>query len=257
MTIDQTIKTAPRKSLLERDLAMELAAREYDKVTALLEGLNPEQWSAPTDCTGWDVRAMAGHMLGMAQMAASLPEMVRQQRAAAKRQKRDGGLNIDALTAVQVDKNAGLTTAKVVAAMREVGPRAARARRRTPALVRNRTLPEPQDVAGGKESWTLGYLLDTILTRDPFMHRIDICRATDTTLDASADHEGHIVEDVVREWAARHGAPYALELTGPAGGRWEEEEGSGERITMDALEFCRAVGGRASYSGLLAVQVPF
>ncbi len=254
MTIDQTTKTAPRVSQLERELAMGLAATEYDKVAALLERLTPEQWSAPTECPGWDVRAMAGHMLGMAQMAATLREMVRQQLAAAKRQKRDGGLNIDALTAVQVDKNAGLSIAELVEAMRAVGPKAARARRRTPALVRNRTLPEPQEVGGEKELWRIGFLLDTILTRDPFMHRIDICRATGVALDATADHEGHIVEDVVREWADRHGAPYRLELTGPAGGRWEE--GSGELITMDAIEFCRAVGGRASHSGLLSVQVP-
>ena len=255
MTTAQTTKTAPRRSLLERDLAMQLAATEYDRVGALLEVLTPAQWSAPTDCPDWDVRAMAGHMLGMAQMAASLPEMVRQQRAAAKRQKRDGGLGVDALTAVQVDKNAGLTCSEVVEAMRVVGPKAARARRRTPALVRNRTLPEPQDVAGEKESWTLGFLLDTILTRDPFMHRIDISRAAGMTLDASEDHEGNIVEDVVYEWAGRHGSPYVLELTGPAGGRWEK--GSGEVITIDALEFCRAVGGRATYDGLLSVQVPF
>jgi len=255
MTIDQTTRTTPRKSLLERDLAMRLAASEYDQVVALLEGLTKEQWSAPTECTGWDVRAMAGHMLGMAQMAASLRETVRQQLAAAKRQKRDDGLSIDALTAVQVDKNAGLSNAELVEAMRVFGPKAARFRRRTPALVRNRTLPEAQDVAGEKESWTIGFLLDTILTRDPFMHRIDICRAVDVPLDATADHEGHLVGDVVREWAARHGAAYGLELTGPAGGRWEN--GSGEQITMDALEFCRAVGGRASYDGLLAVQVPF
>jgi uncharacterized protein (TIGR03083 family) len=255
MTIDQTTGTAPRKGQLERELAMRLAATEYDKVAVLLEGLTAEQWSAPTECPGWDVRAMAGHMLGMAQMAASLREMVRQQLAAAKRQKRDGGLSIDALTAVQVDKNADLTTAEVVDSMRVIGPKAARTRRRTPALVRNRTLPEAQDVAGEEESWTIGFLLDTILTRDPFMHRIDVCRATGLTLDASADHEGHLVEDVVREWADRHGAPYRLELTGPAGGRWDM--GSGEQITMDAIEFCRSVGGRASHDGLLAVQVPF
>ena len=254
MTIEQNTRTAPRKSQLDRELAMRLAATEYDKVADLLEGLTAEQWSAPTECPGWDVRAMAGHMLGMAQMAASLREMVRQQRAAASRQKRDGGLNIDALTAVQVDKNAGLTTAEVVDAMRVVGPKAARARRRTPALVRNRTLPEPQVVGGEDELWRIGFLLDTILTRDPFLHRIDICRATGLALDASADHEGHIVEDVVHEWADRHGAPYRLELTGPAGGRWEK--GTGEQITMDAIEFCRAVGGRADHRGLLSVQVP-
>ena len=54
----------------------------------------------------------------------------------------------------------------------------------------------------------------------------------------------------------RHGAPYRLELTGPAGGSWDAV-GSGEQITMDAIEFCRAVGGRSPHDGLLTVQVPF
>ena len=55
-----------------------------------LERLSPEQWRAPTECPGWDVRAMVGHMLGMVQMVASVPEMLRQQLAATRRAKRDG-----------------------------------------------------------------------------------------------------------------------------------------------------------------------
>ena len=43
---------------------------------------DPDDWSRPTDCPAWDVRAMAAHNLGMAEMAGSLPEMVRQFAAA-------------------------------------------------------------------------------------------------------------------------------------------------------------------------------
>jgi uncharacterized protein (TIGR03083 family) len=247
--------SAPRRSQLDREVAMRLAEREYGRVAAVLEQLAPEHWTAPTECPGWDVRAMAGHMLGMAQMAASVPELLRQQSAASRRHKRDGGLSIDALTAVQVERNAGLRNDQLVAAMRRIGPKAARARRRTPALVRNRTLPGDQGVGDVPEWWTIGYLLDTILTRDPFMHRIDIARATGVALPATPEHEGRIVDDVVREWATRHGRAYVLELTGPAGGFWKT--GSGERITMDAFEFCRMLSGRARGEGLLAVQVPF
>ena len=64
---------------------MRLAATEYERVAALLDQLEPAQWAAPTDCPGWDVRAMAGHMLGMAQMAATVPEMARQQLASQRR----------------------------------------------------------------------------------------------------------------------------------------------------------------------------
>lgn len=147
------------------------------------------------------------------------------------------GATIDALTALQVAKNAELSTAELVQQMRLVGPKAARARRRIPGLVRNRKIPEPQSVGEVDEWWTFGYLFDVILTRDPFMHRIDIARATGLPPVATSDHEGVVVDDVVREWAGRHGKPVVVELSGPAGGRWDY--GDGERIALDALDFCR------------------
>ncbi len=255
MAVEQTATTSPRRRALDRDVAMRLAATEYDRVAALFERLTPEQWSAPTECPGWDVRAMAGHMLGMAQMAASLPEMLRQQAGSQRRAKREGVTPLDAMTALQVEKNSGLGTADLVAAMRRVGPKAARARRRTPRLVRDRKIPEMQECGGQREWWTFEFLLDVILTRDPFMHRIDITRATGALLDGTADHEGVIVDDVVREWAGRHAEPYTLELTGPVGGRWQS--GDGEVLRMDPFDFCRAVSGRGPADGLLATQVPF
>lgn len=244
-------KKAPRAQQLDHDVAMRLAATEYDKVAGLLARLTPEQWKTQTDCPGWDVRAMAGHMLGMAQMAASLPEMMRQQRAAAK----IGGVPIDALTAHQVDKNAHLSTDELVSQMRTIGPKAARSRRRMPGFLRGRRFPEVQTVGGHDEWWTLGFLTDTILTRDPFLHRIDIGQAIGVPLEPTPEHEGVLVDDIVREWAGRHGQPYRLELSGPAGGTWDEAAG-GERITMDALEFLRALSGRAPAAGLLETQVP-
>lgn len=241
-------KQNPRLPGLDRQTATRLAATEYERVADLLARLTPEHWAAPTDCPAWDVRAMAGHMLGMAQMIATWREMVRQQLVAGRRAKRDGVESIDALTALQVDKNADLSTGEVVFQLRRVAPSAVRNRRRAPGLMRRQTMPE------NGEWWTLGYLFDVILTRDPFMHRIDITRATGVPLAATADHEGVIVADVVAEWAERHGAAYDLELTGPAGGHWRA--GDGERITMDAFEFCRALSGRAPAAGLLATQVP-
>jgi uncharacterized protein (TIGR03083 family) len=247
--------TTPRTSDLDRDVAMRLAAAEYDRVVALLAALTPEQWSAPTDCPAWDVRAMAGHLLGMAQMAATVRETVRQQIGSQRRASHDGTALLDALTALQVEKNAHLTPHEVVDAMRRTGPRAARARRRAPGFVRTRTLPGLQDVGDHQEAWTVGYLLDVILTRDPFLHRVDITRATGIPMRADPEHEGLIVQDVVREWAGRHDAPYDLVLTGPAGGRWRR--GEAERVELDPFEFCRLLSGRSPGTGLLAERVPF
>lgn len=87
------------------------------------------------------------------------------------------------------------------------------------------------------------------------MHRLDVTRATGAPMQAEPAHEGVIVDDVVREWAGRHGAPYELVLTGPAGGHWSR--GEAERVELDAFELCRVLSGRSSATGLLAEPVPF
>ncbi len=241
----------PSTSLLDRPTLMRLAATEYTRFATLLTGLEVQDWTRPTDCPDWDVRAIAGHVLGMAEMAASIRENRRQQKAAAQR-----GGDIDALTSLQVEERADLTPRQVTDLFQVVGPRAARARRRAPALIRRRKMPVQQDVGGRPETWSLGYLIDTILTRDPWMHRIDISRATGRPLALSADHDGVLVSDVVTEWAARHQAPCRLTLTGPAGGSWTFGDG-GPSIEMDAIEFCRTLSGREQGAGLLATEVPF
>ena len=73
---------------------------------------------------------------------------------------------------------------------------------------------------------------------------------------AVRQRNGRIVADVVAEWARRHGKPFTLELTGPAGGTFTGSTG-GTSLTCDAIEFCRTLSGRVPGTGLLAQQVPF
>jgi uncharacterized protein (TIGR03083 family) len=244
----------PRTSTLDRPTLMRLAETEYGRVTSMLLDLSDHDWSRPTECPGWDVRAMAGHVLGMAEMAASPRETCRQLWAV--RRRGGGEVFIDALTGLQVDKNAGLTSRQLCDRVREVGPRATRGRRRTPGPIRRLRLPVDQAVGGQLEAWTFGYLIDTVLTRDPWMHRVDISRTTGRPLDLTAEHDGVLVGDVVADWARRHGQPCELHLTGTAGGRWSFGA-DGPHLEMDAIEFCRTLSGREEGEGLLAVQVPF
>jgi uncharacterized protein (TIGR03083 family) len=245
---------------IARPTSMRLAEVEYQRVADAVDALPPDGWNRPTDCTAWDVRQLVAHIAGMAKFASSPLEMARQMRAAKARQ-HEGQALVDAQTAVQVAERDPLGIDELRAELRRIGPRAAKGRRRTPGFVRRMRLPEPQVVNGAAETWSLGYLTDVILTRDPWMHRLDLARAAGQALTLTADHDGVIVGDVVLEWARRHGRPCRLELTGPAGGSWSFGTG-GEEVAMDAADFCRVVAGRPgpdanSPSGLLATQVPF
>jgi hypothetical protein len=102
----------------------------------------------------------------------------------------------------------------------------------------------------------MGYLLGIIHTRDPWMHRIDICRATGREITLTPEHDGRIVCDVVREWCPRHGTPLNLHLAGPAGGEFVFA-GGGRDLTADAVDFCRVLSGRGSAEGPMAVRVTF
>jgi uncharacterized protein (TIGR03083 family) len=251
-TATRPAKDDLRRTALDRGTAMRLASTEYERFSAALDAVGADQWTLPTDCPGWDVRALGCHVLGMAAMAASVREGRRQNKEAARR----GGVFIDALTGLQVEERATMTPQELKAQLRRLGPRAAKGRRRTPGFIRRRAVPVPQLVGGAPEWWSLGYLIDTVLTRDPWMHRVDLSRATGNPMQLTAEHDGVLVADVVAEWAVRHGHPYSLHLTGPAGGTWSAGE-AGPHIELDAVEFCRTLSGREHGDGLLAVEVPF
>jgi uncharacterized protein (TIGR03083 family) len=245
---------------IERPQAMRLAKTEYQRVTDAVDALRPDDWTRPTDCTAWDVRQLVAHIVGQANLFSTPFELARQMRATKARQQ-PGQAEVDALTAFQVEERQHLEPEDLRAELHRVGPRGARGRRRIPGFVRRRRLPGAEVLNGVPESWSIGYATDVILTRDPWMHRLDLARAMGRAPVLTADHDGVIVADVVAEWARRHGQPYQLELTGPAGGRWSSGA-DGEEIVMDAADFCRVLSGRSGPDGnqtwgLLATQVPF
>jgi hypothetical protein len=162
---------------------------------------------------------------------------------------------IDEMSATQVRERAAMTPASIISRLAAVAPKAVRARRRTPALVR-RSVRFKNDPPFDSERWPYGYLVDIIFTRDTWMHRLDISRATTRSMDLTAGHDGRLVADVVTDWARRHAKPFALTLTGPAGGEWQSGD-AGERLELDALDFCWTVAARQPGAGLMATKVPF
>jgi len=227
------------------------AELEYARLVEQLRGLSAADWRRPTDCTEWDVRQVVAHLVGAAEGNASVREAVRQVRLG-RRRKRPGQDDVDGINAVQVEERAEATPAELLAALADVAPRAVRGRRRVPAPLR--ALPVPFGPPLGTKP--VGYLMGCIYTRDAWMHRIDIARATGAALVLTPEHDGRLVADVVAEWAKVHGQPYELVLTGTAGGTYAGGAG-GERHELDAVEFARVMAGRAQGEGLLRTTVPF
>jgi uncharacterized protein (TIGR03083 family) len=239
---------------LTHDEGMDLSAVELDRHVSLMRQLSPEQWGAQTDCPDWDVRRMYLHMLGACESGASWSEFMRQMMAARRYQRSNGGPLEAALSATQVTERIDMTPEQVTTRFVEVSPKAVKKRRGVPSFMRAAKLKIDGPIV---EKWTFGYMIDTIYLRDAWMHRIDVCRAAGVEPELTADHDGRIVADIVAEWGRRHGQPFTLTLTGPAGGRFVARGGSDSAIELDAVEFCRILSGRGTGTGLLTQIVPF
>jgi len=243
-------------SPIGRSEAATLAAAENDRFVTLAGALDGDDWTQPTDCPAWDVRALAGHVLGAMEGFSSFSRLARMMRASKKAA--GEGPFIDAMTAFQVRERATLTHQQVLDRLATAGPAQARFRRRFPAPLRR--APMNKEMTGADETWRMGYLVDVILTRDTWMHRVDVTRATGRPMVLTADHDGRIVADIVAEWARRHGQPFSLTLQGPAGGSFTARpkgDEPGEAVTLGATDFCRILSGRAPGTGLLSTEVPF
>lgn len=229
--------------------AMRLAEAESQRMLDLVRRLEDTDWSRPTDCTEWSVKDIVVHQLGEAAALGSIREMVHQMRAAGRLPKT--AARVDRLNAVHVRERRHLSTDQLVELLAPALRRALRARRRAPALIRKIRFSADNF---GRVSF--GYMNDVVVTRDSFIHRVDITRATGKLMTVTGDHEGRLIADVVRDWAAHHGSAFTVRLSGPAGGVYRSGSG-GEDVELDALDFCRILSGRAPGNGLLTTQVPF
>jgi uncharacterized protein (TIGR03083 family) len=237
---------------IRRSEARELAEREFVRFADVVASLTPEEWATPTDCTGWDVRRMALHVLGSADAQASVREFAHQLRRGKPLNKEiDSHHWVDGLNELQIRERDHLSNDELVALLQAVGPKAVKGRWGTPPPMRYLPLP-----FGPPIGWKpLKYLLDLGFTRDVWAHRIDIHAVIDRPMQLTADHDGRLVADIVAEWASIHGEPFELVLDGPAGGKFSQGV-DGERVEIDAIEFIRVLAGRRPGTGVLSHQLP-
>src|SRR5829696_6670975 len=220
------------------DRVAEVATAELQASIALLERLDDHDWTRPTDCAGWTVHDLVAHLVGQYQGLVKPGVFLRRHRRAHRRYLALSRL--DAHNRQQIDDLGGHSGRELVAMLAAIGPKAIRARRRLRGLHVGRMYPEeplPDD--------RLSYVLDVLGLRDPWMHRVDLARATGRPLVLGA-HDREIVAQVIADLGrAWEGPPVLLELTGPAGGRWTLGDGSPvATVRADAVDYLRVLSGR-------------
>lgn len=227
--------------LVTADEALGLLQTELQRFLALLETLAPEDWARPTACTLWNVRDMVAHQAGGYASGTGYQEMFRQYTARPRR----GQLIEDAINERQLKERAGQSPAELMTELRRVGPVAVQKWAHRFRLIKPLAVPHP---VGGRLS--VRHLMWVIHSRDTWMHRLDICRATRREFQQTREHDGRIAALAMRDVGTLlprrlGGRAVVFDLSGPAGGAWQV--GAGEpaaAIQMDALDFNIYASGR-------------
>jgi hypothetical protein len=97
--------------------------------------------------------------------------------------------------------------------------------------------------------------MDIVCTRDVWMHRIDIARATGRQPILTAGHDDRLIADMVADWASTNHHAFSLHLSGPAGGTYTSGN-DGPHLDIDATEWAWTISGHAPGSGLVANPLP-
>lgn len=247
-----TIPNAQAIPAQTHEEAGQLATVELDRLLATVESIGEDTWANATDCTLWDVRQMVAHLAGACAGHTSLAEFKRQYVRNPLMREHDA--SIDAINGLQVKDRADRTTEELIDELRAEGPKAIRVRQRIPWLVRSVRLPlGPLGLA------PIGYLTDTIYTRDWWMHRADLCRATGQRMHLTPEHDGRIVSLVLRDLArkrSRDGERETVDLT-----LWDDIEVTyrfgaksepDAAISMNLIEFNRLASERSKFEDAIA-----
>ncbi|NOH01442.1 MAG: maleylpyruvate isomerase family mycothiol-dependent enzyme [Chloroflexi bacterium] len=239
-----TVARAEDISYPKADEAHRLMTDAFACFMRLIESLHPDDWSKPTPCAEWDVHDMVAHQAGGYLSGVSYREMFRQYTRIPK----PGQLPEDAINALQVNERKHMTPAELIAELKQTGPKAIHNWAYGFRAVK--WIAVPHAIAG---FMSLRYLMWVIHSRDTWMHRLDICRAVNRPFEQTHEHDGRIVELVVRDAAKKLSKRLAncaitLCLTGIAGGIWRIGKGEpAAEMKMDALDFNIFISGRFSH----------
>lgn len=228
--------------------AFRLMSESLSRFVKLIESLAPEDWSKPTPCAEWDVHDIVAHQAGGYASGAGYRQMMRQY----IRLPQKGQLPEDAINAFQVKQRKNNSPAELIAELKRVGPLAVQKWAYGFRAIKWVAFAHP--IAGNLKIRDLMWITHS---RDTWMHRLDICRATNRSFELSNAHDGRIVELVVRDVSNKlrrrlAGRAITLTLMGTAGGAWLIGDGEpAAGLQMDALRFNNFASGRLFYSEAL------
>lgn len=240
----------PYTTAAEADTLLQV---ELERFLSLLEKLEADDWNKPTACTAWTVRDMLAHQAGGYASGSDYLELIRQYSA----RPQNGQLPEDAINALQIRERQDKSANEIIAELRLVGPPAIHnwAYRFRLAKQLTRLIKVSHPVSG---TISFEYLMWVIHSRDTWMHRLDICRATSKPFQQSAEHDGRIAAlvmlDVAKSLTPRlNNQALIFELTGVAGGSWKVgAEEVVATIRMDVLDFNIFASGRFTFDHALA-----
>jgi uncharacterized protein (TIGR03083 family) len=228
---------------------------EFDKFLRLLRSLDENDWNKPTVCPLWDVRQVAAHLAGWVVAFTSFAAFRRHvDNKSLKPYLQNGMSFLEAMNQLQVDKRANSTPGELMAELAGSGAVANRNCAKLPLLLRMMRAKIPD------LGWVrIDYMTDLIGTRDMWMHRLDICQATDKPMELDTTHDGRMIALLMRDMGRQHSAKFktgrvCYELEGVAGGNYYIGTKSSPYATLrvDALDFAFLAAGRTTATELIA-----
>jgi uncharacterized protein (TIGR03083 family) len=253
MTIAASVSDVGQIPYVTADESFTLMQISFERFMTLIESLSPEDWNKPTTCTEWNVHDMVAHQAGGYASGVSYREMLRQYTCIPK----PGQLPEDAINALQVRERTDMSSADLIAELKRVGGKAARNWAYGFRAIKWLVIPHPVG-----RFMSLRHLMWVTHSRDTWMHRLDICRATKRPFEQTREHDGRINELVVLDTAKKlkkklNGRAITLVLTGIAGGKWKIGNGNPEaEMEMDVPDFNIFVSGRFSYEeGMIRARI--
>jgi uncharacterized protein (TIGR03083 family) len=232
--------------------AGQLAAAELARFISLIESLEGDDWDQPTMCTKWSVRDILAHQAGAYASGASFAEFRRQ--GMGNPYMKEEKMPIDAINRRQLEDREGRSPEILLDELRSTGLKAIVNRQKLPGFLRAIPLIDFGPPVGRA---SLGYLMDNIMARDTWSHRLDISVATGREMVLSPEHDGRMtalvildLEKILRPVTRNDG--FVLELTGPAGGVWQfGDKTPSTTISMDALDFHVYASDRATAEDMI------